>query len=349
MVAFSTNPPSREGNGGTSVPPPAKLILRGARARMFIGESLRSLTVDFRAVSQNPTAGRADEVRISEYAGRIVRNWYVVLIAVVAAVLLVVLNSVGTGKQSQGQATVFLGQPLSPLGGSTIPNTLIANPTTAQAYLRTGAVVDEAAADAGIKSGAALKSHTSVTVLAGSSTAKTTGANPNFQITVRGPWDKKTAVAAARSLADSLIGWANKYQSSKVDLLDHQITVDQTQIATLQKVVGQAQNQVDALAHQSMTPAERASISSTLLSTIATAGSRIDEISYQLTTNEIFKASASDVESAGYIQEPSGQAVSATKRKSSLIVAVFTGLIVGVILALIWDAIRNRPRRAAEA
>jgi hypothetical protein len=315
---------------------------------MFIGESLRSLTVDFRAVSQNPTAGRADEVRISEYAGRIMRNWYVVLIAVVAAVLLVVLNTVGTGKQSQGQATVFLGQPLSPLGGSTIPNTLIANPTTAQAYLRTAAVVDKAAAAAGIKTGAALKSHTSVTVLA-SATAKTAGANPNIQITVQGPWDKKSVVAAARSLADSLIAWANTYQSSKIDLLTHQITVDQTQIATLQKVVDQAQSQVAALAHQSMTPAERASISSTLLSTIATAGSRIDEISFQLTSNEIFKASASDVESAGYIQEPSGQAVSATKRKSSLIVAVFTGLIVGVILALIWDAIRNRPRRAAEA
>ena len=52
------------------------------------------------------------------------RNWYVVLVAVVAAVLLVVLNTVGTGKQFQGQATVFLGQPLSSLlGGSTILNT----------------------------------------------------------------------------------------------------------------------------------------------------------------------------------------------------------------------------------
>jgi hypothetical protein len=315
---------------------------------MFIGESLRSLTVDFRAVSQNPTAGRADEVRISEYAGRIMRNWYVVLIAVVAAVLLVVLNTVGTGKTAQGQATVFLGQPLSPLGGSTIPNTVIANPTTAQAFIRTGAVVDKAASDAGIKSGTVLKNHTSVTVLA-SSTAKTTGANPNIQITVRGPWDKKTVVAAAKSLADSLIAWASTYQDSKIDLLNKQIAVDQTQIETLQQAVDQAQKQVAALAHQSMTPAERASISSTLLSTITTAGSRIDEISFQMTTNEIFKASANDVESAGYIQEPTGQAVSATKRKSSLVVAVFTGLIVGVILALIWDVIRNRPRRAAEA
>jgi hypothetical protein len=208
--------------------------------------------------------------------------------------------------------------------------------------------MDKAAEAAGIKSGTVLKNHTSVTVLA-ASTAKTTGANPNIQITVRGPWDKKTVVTAVTSLGDSLIAWANAYQNSKIDLLDKQIAVDQTQIDTLQKVVDQAQNQLNALAHQSMTAAERASISSTLLSTIATAGSRIDEISLQLTTNEIFKASASDVESAGYIQEPTGQAVSATKRKSSLIVAVFTGLIVGVILALIWDAVRNRPRRAAEA
>ena len=224
---------------------------------------------------------------------------------------------------------------------------MIANPTTAQAYLRTGAVMDKAAEAAGIKSGTVLKNHTSVTVLA-ASTAKTTGANPNIQITVRGPSDE-TVVTAVTSLGDSLIAWANAYQNSKIDLLDKQIAVDQTQIDTLQKVVDQAQNQLNALAHQSMTAAERASISSTLLSTIATAGSRIDEISLQLTTNEIFKASASDVESAGYIQEPTGQAVSATKRKSSLIVAVFAGLIVGVILALIWDAVRNRPRRAAEA
>jgi hypothetical protein len=315
---------------------------------MFIGESLRSLTVDFRAVSQNPTAGGADEVRISEYAGRIMRNWYVVLITVVVAVLLVVLHTVGTSKLSQGQATVYLGQPLSPLGGQVISNTLVANPTTAQAYLRTSAVTAKAAAAAGIKSGTVLKNHTSVTVLAGSSTAKVSGANPNIQITVRGPWDKKTVVTAVTSLGDSLIAWANTYQQTKIALLDSQISTDHEQITTLQHVVDQAQRQVDALAHQSLSAADRASISATLLSTIASAGSRIDEISYQLTTNEIFKASASDVESAGYVQEPSGQAVTATKRKSSLIVAVFTGLIVGVILALIWDSIRNRPRRAAE-
>src|SRR5919205_4152930 len=34
MVALSTRPPSRSGNGGTSVPPPAKLTRSGALARI---------------------------------------------------------------------------------------------------------------------------------------------------------------------------------------------------------------------------------------------------------------------------------------------------------------------------
>ncbi len=63
-----------------------------------------------------------------------------------------------------------------------------------------------------------------------------------------------------------------------------------------------------------------------------------------MTQNEIFEESAKNVESAAFVQEPSGGRVSASNRKSSLIVAVFAGLIVGVILALLWDAFRRRGR-----
>src|SRR2546430_627582 len=41
MVALRTRPPSRSGNGGTSVPPPAKLMRRGVLARM----STRRVTI----------------------------------------------------------------------------------------------------------------------------------------------------------------------------------------------------------------------------------------------------------------------------------------------------------------
>jgi hypothetical protein len=299
-------------------------------------------------VSQNNEAERTGEVRVTEYAGRVVRRWYIVVVAIVAAVLLVVLNTVGTGKQFQAQATVFLGQPLTPTGGATFNASAFTNTTTAQAWVRSADVMSKAAQDAGIKSGPVLRSHTSVTVLANSG-SRTTPTSANVNITVRGPWDRETVATAARSLADSLIEFANKYQQAKIDLLDKQIATDEQAITTLTDVIDQAQKQLDALSKSSASSIDQATVSATLLSTIATAGSRVDEISATLTTNQIFKAAAENVESAGYVQEPAGQKVTATKRRSTLIVAAFTGLIVGVILALLWDSVRTRRPSRAEA
>jgi hypothetical protein len=310
------------------------------------GRLKHTLSVDFSAVSQNNEAERTGEVRVTEYVGRVVRHWYIVLVAIAAAVLLVLLNTVGTGKQYQAQATVFLGQPLTPTGGSVFNANVFTNTSTAQAKVRSTESMNRAAEAAGIKSGTVLRSHTSVTVLS-STSARTTPTSANVNITVRGPWDKQAVTKAARSLADTLIEFANTYQQAKIDLLDAQIATDEASIATLNGVVEQSQKQLDTLARSSASPTDKATVSATLLSTIATAGSRIDEISAALTTNKIFKAAAENVESAGYVQEPAGQKVTAAKRRSTLIVAAFTGLIVGVILALIWDGMRrNRPRRA---
>jgi uncharacterized protein involved in exopolysaccharide biosynthesis len=46
------------------------------------------------------------------------------------------------------------------------------------------------------------------------------------------------------------------------------------------------------------------------------------------------------------VQTPSGGRVTASNRKSRLIVAIFVGLVVGVLLALLWDAVRRRPRKS---
>ena len=280
MVAFRTSPPSRSGNGGTSVPPPAKLMRRGARERMFIGRLQRSLSVDFRAVSQNVSPDRDGEVRISEYAGRVVRNWYVVLITVVAAVLLVVLHTVGTGKQAQGQATVFLGTPLTPTGGSAQLNTVVANPTSATAYLHTSSVLDAAAAKAGIKSGAALRNHLSVVALQ-SSTTKTTERHAQHADHRARPLRQGLAVTAVQSLGDSLIGWANHYQAAKAELLDSQIATDKATIATLQRALKTAQIQRRSM--RSLTVACRAPTGPPSRPPCCrpspTPASRIDEIS----------------------------------------------------------------------
>ena len=297
-------------------------------------------------MSQTDSPNRAAEVPLSDYAGRVARNWYVVVVAVAVAVLLVVLHAVGTGKQSQAQATVYLGTPLTPTGGSSQNFTYATNPASAQAYLHTSAVLDEAASRAGIKSGAALHKHLSVTALQ-TTTSKTTGQTPNIQITVQGPFKRASAVTAVKSLGDSLIAWANKYQNAKSDALTAQIATDKATIATLQSTLTTAQSQLKRMG-RGASSTDQATMA-VLLSTISDTGDRIDTVSYQLTQNEIFQASAKNAETASYVQTPSGGKVSATNHKSSLIVAIFAGMIVGVILALLWDAIRRRPRGVSRA
>ncbi len=99
-----------------------------------------------------------------------------------------------------------------------------------------------------------------------------------------------------------------------------------------------------AIDRSSLSPVDRAAAAGTLLETINTAGSRIDEISLQMTQNQLLVTAASTVEAAGYVQQPSVKSTTATSKRSSLIVAAFAGLIVGVILALLWDRPPARER-----
>jgi len=69
-------------------------------------------------------------------------------------------------------------------------------------------------------------------------------------------------------------------------------------------------------------------------------------VAYWQIGRTLLVTAASTVEAAGYVQQPSVKSTTATSKRSSLIVAAFAGLIVGVILALLWDSFR-RPRGAA--
>lgn len=284
-------------------------------------------------MSHADPAERRDEVRLSDYAARVVRRWYVVVLCIVAAVGLVVLNQVGGDEKVESKTTVFLGQPFTPLGTQTIPATLFTNGTSATQFVRSDEAINPAAAAADVKPGA-LRNHTSVTS-SSTSTSRTITSSATVTITIRGPWTRDQTSTAARSLADSLIAWANDYQQQKEQMLETQIATDQETLKTLRAVVATATRELRGAdgANQAI-----------LLQTVSDSGSRIDEISYQLTNNQLMMVAAKTIEAAGYVSEPSTSRVTATSRKSSLIVAAFAGLVLGVILALAWDAVRRREQ-----
>jgi hypothetical protein len=268
----------------------------------------------------------------------------VVAISVAVAVGLVVLNTVGGSDKYQAQSVVFLGQPLSPGGGQTLPTTVLSNPASASQFVRSDPVINKAAGAAGLKANA-LRANTSVTAPTATTKASPTAAN--ITITIRGPkaWKKDQIKTAITSLSNQLIDWANTYQDAKAKLLGDQISTDQEELGVLRASVDKAQGELDRLDRSSMGAADRAAASSTLLATIANAGSRIDEIASQMTQNQLYLEASKTVEAAGFVQQPSIRTVTATSKHSSLIVAAFAGLIVGVVLALLWDLIR-RPREA---
>jgi uncharacterized protein involved in exopolysaccharide biosynthesis len=292
-------------------------------------------------------AEQRDEVRVSEYAGRVVRRWYVVVACIVVAVLLVVLNSVSGGNRYQAQASVFLGAPLTPNGQQTFPASIETNPTSATAFLRSDEVMFKAAGAAGLKP-QALRSHTSITQLT-STVSKSGLANANLQITVLGAsgWSRTSVKTAVTSLSDSVITWANTYQDQKRTLLQAQVKTDQAQMTTLQTAITTANRAIVAIKASNMSPSDKAVQMSPLLATVADAGSRLDEISSQMTSNQMFLTAADTIERANYLGSPSVKQVTAASHQSSLIVAAFAGLIVGIILALLWDAFRSRPKAAA--
>src|SRR3954454_18045862 len=74
MVALRTTPPSRSGNGGTSVPPPANEIRSGAFARTSMSREEASVDAVSRpAERMRPHVPDAVKARIPELRGRMLR------------------------------------------------------------------------------------------------------------------------------------------------------------------------------------------------------------------------------------------------------------------------------------
>lgn len=292
------------------------------------------------------------EVRVTEYARRVARRWYVVLGAIVIAVGLVFLHKVsGATNQSTATASVYLGQPLAVGGGGVIAQTPQSNAGIAVTFVKSTATLADAARAARLTS-ARLHGHVSVIAsspsaggTAGSAT-KTTGGSPTISITVEGPWSRLRSEAAAESLAKSLIGFENRYSDAKRTQLKARVAAEQAEAVRLQAMIDRANAALQRIDSSSLSPIDKATASASWGEILATSTQQFGDVSAQLPTDQIALAAVDSIESAQMITDAQGRQVSAVRRRSSFVVAAFIGLIVGVGLALAWDEIRSRRSRA---
>jgi hypothetical protein len=304
--------------------------------------------LDYSSVSVTPPVQPAGEVRVTEYARRAAKRWYVIVIAVVAAVLLVFLHGVSAAtKQSAATASVYLGQPFGPGGSSVLANTPLSNPTISITYVTAPQQINAAAKAAGIDH-RNLRSHVSVLSSGGGTTggakAVTGGGAPTITITVEGPWTKQKVQIATNTLAQQLIAFANRYTTLKAGLIKHRIAIEQAQIKTFTEAEEQAQKNIKAIDNSSALPLDKVAAESPFVSDLETAASQIGSLTESLTNDQVSLVAARDIESASFISRATGHGVSAATRRHALVIAAIIGLIVGIGLALAWESLRMRPR-----
>ena len=295
--------------------------------------------------STPPTPPR--EVRVTDYARRVVRRWYIVVACVVIAIGLVFLHKVsGSTNQATATASVYLGQPLS-AGGGPIPQTPQSNSGIAVTFVKSTPTLANAAKASGLTA-KRLQGHVSVLVSSASaggtagSASKATGGSPTISITVEGPWSRQRVQAATESLANSLIGFENRYTDIKRRQLKARITAEQAEVKQLQAAVDRANAALQEVDRSSLSSTEKVAASASWGQILATSTQQLGDVSTQLPNDQIALAGVDAIESAQMISDAQGRQVSAVRRRSSFVVAAFIGFIVGVGLALLWDELRAR-------
>ena len=278
------------------------------------------------------------EISVEMYARRVYRRWYVVVLAIVAAVGLVLLRGLGEGSQSQATATVYLGQPL--VNTTPLTNTPGANTSAAVAYLNSPKALHDAARAAGLQPDA-LEGHVSAQPV-GAATPRNP-AGPYVDITVVGPWSRSEGLRAVDSLGRGLMERAGTFQSGKEQVLDRRIRTQRSQLAQLQATVTRAQRELQDIGDSDISAVDKSALSAPWVNLLASTTTQISNVSLQLSDDLLEREAAESIEAPSYLASPDASRMDAATRRGALVVAAAIGAIVGIALALAWDAVRTRP------
>lgn len=287
------------------------------------------------------TAPELDDEREIDF-GRIGRSilarWWLVAAAVVVGAAIGYFTSVGSGEVYVARTTIYLGQPLSPTGGSQIQG-LATNPATVGEIVKSPDVVQTVADEVGVQAGK-LRRGISTRAIFVADAARRLPQNPLAEISVRGPWRDEGA-EAADLLAAAVLEQTSGYVDTKAKALEEQLETENAELASLDRRLDELQ----AVAQQPGLPqAERAG----LLGLIGFAEQRRGQVVEERTTTRQLLTLANTVERGSQVTKARSVKVPAQSRQSAIVVGGLIGFLIGLVLALLWTPVvaRVRPRSA---
>jgi len=273
-------------------------------------------------------AAPEEELDLREYGRTVGARWWLVLAAVVLGGLIGWLLAVGGGDVWRARTTIYLGQPIAPTGEAQIQSAAT-NPSTAGVIARSDEVVEEVAAAVGVQPGK-LRAGISTRALEGAITRL--NQTPLVEVSVRGPWGREQVAEAATLVAAAVVERTSGYVAGKIAALEERLAAQEQELESLNV-------RIEQLEQGSGGGLE-------VVGLLAVLEQRRGELRVEGADIEEALAVAENVEGAQVLTEARGTKVSARSPRSSIIVGALIGLLAGVLLALLWDPLTSRLRRA---
>ena len=277
------------------------------------------------------------EVDLSGYWHTIGARWWILVIAVVVGALLGYLASLGSGTVYRAKATIYLGQPASPLTGGQVLG-VGQNPSTVSQIAKAESTIQEVAGKIDVPPGK-LRRGVSTGTVAGALVKQ--GQTPLVNVSVRGLPREKTA-QAANLIAGIVVREVSAYVDTKIAALKEQEQAQTQELESANRRIDELQNGLSN--GKGLTDADRLA----LVSALGFAEERRGELVQQQTETREILSLAQNVEKSRAVAPAAATKVTARSKRSSLVIGALIGLIVGIAIALLWDPIveRRRPRLA---
>ena len=211
------------------------------------------------------------EVDLSSAWERLKLRWWLPIGGLLVGAVIGLVLALAGGSVWRAEALVYLGQPFAPLGGGQIQS-LATNPRTVSEIIRSESVVQSVSRETGIP---ASKLRSSISTSEIAAPGQPRGINPLIEIGVKGDAGPRKIEQATDGLAERVVENVSAFVIEKVELLQRQVEVSESQLAEVGARIRTAQRQQDALLNDQSVPLEqRLLLSANLNATITTADAR---------------------------------------------------------------------------
>jgi len=288
------------------------------------------------------TLDEEQEVDLSSAWQRLKLRWWLPIGGLVVGAVIGVALAVAGGSVWRAQTIVYLGQPFAPLGGGQIQS-LATNPRTVGEIIRSEAALKNASEASGIPV-SRLRSAISTRELLAAGQLR--GINPLMEITVKGS-GKRRVELAANALSARVVSRVSAYVTVKVEQLQRQVEVSESQLAAVESRIETAQRQQAQLnADPSIPLSEKLLLNLNLNSVITTADARRTALQDDLSEAQQLLNLAENVEKSRVVEPAGASKTTARSSRTSLLVGALIGLVIGAIAALVADPIAARRRES---